>query len=91
MAGKDTIYNDLDKSEESGGGCYIPWVNNSVAINGDPIPDMVVLPGAYLANYFRLSYIFSSVCRYIFISNYPESLSYWDPLFLDAFFDYLIR
>ena len=48
MTGEDTVYNDLENIEGSGGGYYIPWVNNFVATDGDSRPLWVVLLGAYL-------------------------------------------
>ena len=48
MAGEDTVYNDIEKLEGRGGGCYISWVNNFVATDGDLRPVWFVLLGAYL-------------------------------------------
>ena len=85
MAGYDTVYNDLDKFEGSGGGCYISWVNNYVTTNGDSIPVGVVLLGEYLTHYFCVSYLSYSVYSYIFISNDPELFSSCDLLFFEDF------
>ena len=63
MAVNDTVYNDLSKFEGGCGGCYIPWVNYYITTNGDSITVGVVFLGAYLAHYFRIRYLLSSVCR----------------------------
>ena len=75
MTGEDAIYNDLEKLEGSCWSCYIPVVNNHVATYVNPHPFWVVLLGAYLAHYFCVRDFFSSVRRYIFISNDPECFS----------------
>ena len=61
LAGNDTVYNYLGKFKGRCGGCYIPWLNDYVATNGDSIPVGVVFLGEYLAYYFHISYLLSSV------------------------------
>ena len=77
MEGDETVYNDLGKLEGSSGGCYIIWVNNCVATDGDYRPFWVVLVGEYLAYYFFVRNLFYSLFRYIFISNDLECFSYF--------------
>ena len=62
MAGKDTVYDDIGQFEGICGGCYIPWVNDYVAFNGDSRSVGVVFMGADLTHYFCISYLLSSVC-----------------------------
>ena len=85
MVGEDTVYNDLEKLEGSGWGCYTPWVNNPVATYGNSRPVGIVLLGTYPTHYFCVRDLFSSVCRYIFTSNDFESFSSRYPSFLEAF------
>ena len=85
MAGKDTVYDDIFQFQGRYGGCYITWVNDSVANNGDSLSSGVVFLVADLSHYFCISNLFSSICRYIFIFDNPESLCSCYPLFLDTF------
>ena len=48
MAEKYTVYDDIGQFEGIYGGCYIPWVNDYVATNGDSSPVGVIFMGAYL-------------------------------------------
>ena len=56
MTGKDTVYDDIGQFEGSCRACYSPWVNYSIASNGDLRSVGVVFLGADLAHYLRISY-----------------------------------
>ena len=88
MSGKDTVYIDICKFEGSCWGCYNPWVNDYIYINGDSSTVGVVFLGAYLAHYFHISSLLTSICRYIFVLDDPENFSYCYRLFLDSFVTY---
>ena len=82
MVGEDTVYNDIEKLNGSGGGFYIPGLNNPVAAYGNLRYVGVFLLGEYLAHYFCVSNFSSSICSYILISNYFEYFSSCYPFFL---------
>ena len=85
MAGEDTVYNDLEMLEVISWGCYIPGVKNPVSAYGNPCPFWVVLLGSYLAHSSCVRNLFSSVFRYILISNDPECFSSCYRFFYDFF------
>ena len=85
MAGEDTVYDDFDKFEGSGGGCNIPGVYNPVGGSGDSSYVGVFFWGAYFAHNFCVSCLFSSICRHIFIPNDMEHFIPRDTLFLGGF------
>ena len=58
---ENTVNNKFDKFEECSGGSYFPWEYYTIACNGNPCANLILLLGFYLAYYPGVANFFSSV------------------------------
>ena len=77
MAGKDGVYDGIGQFEVICGGCYIPWLTDYVASNGNLRSIGFFFLGGGLAHYPCISYFLSSVCGYILVYGNLEFLCSW--------------